>query len=69
MKCVDCDYKKLEKGNGSPNRYYCTNPDARFARSKCEPTPLICKTERHSVELTIKKAPKWCPLNKKKPED
>lgn len=66
MKCKDCEYKSFLERKCGPNRYYCKHPEARFARSECEPTPLICKTERHSEELTIKTSPRWCPLRRKK---
>lgn len=65
MNCKDCNYKKLEVYSGGMSRYYCTNPDASYARSECEPTPLISKNKRHSTEITIKTAPKWCPINNK----
>lgn len=65
MKCKDCDYKKYWEHKGGPGRYYCEHPDARFAKSECEPTPMICRTKRHSDEITIKTAPKWCPLRGK----
>lgn len=63
-KCKECNFKSFYSGNGGLNRYYCEHPDGRFARSECEPTPLICRTERHSSEMTIKTAPKWCPLKR-----
>ena len=48
-----------------PGRYYCFHDEAKFARSECEPHPMICRTGRHDDKLTIKTAPRWCPLNKK----
>ena len=69
MKCKDCGHKIYVPGKGNPNRYYCHHPEARFARSECEPTPMICRTERHSDELTIKTSPKWCPFRRKESED
>lgn len=63
-RCTECNHKSFMKGNGRPNRWYCHNPDARYARSECEPTPMICRTERHSEELTVKTSPKWCPIRK-----
>lgn len=68
MKCKDCGQKKYYPGNGNPGRYYCEHPEARYAKSECEPTPMICRTGRHSDEITIKTSPKWCPLRKKKDE-
>lgn len=65
VKCSECNYKRLVRYNGNPNRYYCDHPDARFVRSECEPVPMICRTKRHSDELIIKTSPKWCPLNQK----
>lgn len=56
-KCSDCNLKIFSKGNGSPNRYYCRHPEATKMGSR-----MICRTERHKTELTIKTSPKWCPL-------
>lgn len=64
MKCKDCDYKEFVYRNGNPGRYYCLHPEARFARSECEPTPMICRTGRHDKEVAIKTSPKWCPLRR-----
>lgn len=58
MNCKDCNYKVFEKSNGSPNRYYCKHPEAL----KGVGARLICRTKRHSEEVTIKTAPRWCPL-------
>lgn len=60
MKCVDCDLKKLQECKCGGNRYYCGHPDAPRQNGPA----LICKTERHSTELTIKTRPRWCPLRK-----
>lgn len=65
MNCINCHHKEFTPGNGNPGRYYCKNPKARFARSECEPVPMICRTKRHSAELTIKTSPKWCPYRVK----
>lgn len=48
MKCKDCTYKDFLEHKGRPGRYYCKHPKARFARSECEPAPMICRTKRHS---------------------
>lgn len=63
-KCSECEFAKFTPGNGSPGRYYCENPDARFVRSECEPVPMICRTGRHDSNFTIKTSPKWCPFRK-----
>lgn len=68
-KCSECEYAEFTPGNGNPNRYYCMNEKARFARNQCEPNPLICKTERHSNKFTIKTSPKWCPLRNEQEEE
>ena len=47
MNCKDCSYKKFYDMNGRPGRYYCLHDEAKFARSECEPHPIICRTERH----------------------
>lgn len=60
MNCKDCGYKIFEKGNGSPNRYYCKHPEATKMGSR-----MICRTERDKTELTIKTSPRWCPLRQK----
>lgn len=61
MKCSECDHKHFETGNGSPNRYYCNNPVATAGVG----ARLICRTERHKTDITIKTSPSWCPLKKK----
>ena len=60
MKCVDCELKEFQECNGRSNRYYCIHQDAPRQNGPA----LICKTERHSTELTIKTSPRWCPLRK-----
>lgn len=62
MKCKDCEYKSFLERKCGPNRYYCDHPEAQFGIIR---NALICKTERHSEELTIKTSPKWCPLRRK----
>ena len=61
IECKNCSHCEFMKGNGRPNRYYCNE-----ARGECSPAKLICKTERHSEEFTIKRTPKWCPLKEDK---
>ena len=56
IKCKACSNCSFCEGNGSPNRYYC-----EVATTECSPRRLICKTERHSREFTIKRTPRWCP--------
>lgn len=58
--CKTCDQCSFNKGNGNPNRYYCLG-----VRDNCTPHKLICKTERHSEEYTIKRTPRWCPMKNK----
>ncbi|MHC1722487.1 MAG: hypothetical protein AB9836_04680 [Aminipila sp.] len=57
LECKICEHMNFEDGHGNPNRYYCN-----AASTQCTPFKLICKTERHSTEFTIKRTPKWCPL-------
>lgn len=64
-KCSECEFAEFEGRKCGPNRYYCKHPEARFARGETEPTPMICRTERHSKELIIKTSPRWCPGRKK----
>lgn len=68
IRCSECGYTEFVEGNGRPNRYFCIHPGARFAKSECEPTPMICLTERHSKEMKMKTSPKWCPRKEKEPE-
>lgn len=65
IRCEECNYKAFREDKAGVNRWYCKNPAAEFARSECEPTPMICRTKRHSKELTIKTSPKWCPFRRK----
>lgn len=62
IKCKDCSFATFVPSNGGPGRYYCDNPDAKYATSPCIPRPMICRTERGKSEVTIKTAPKWCPV-------
>lgn len=59
--CKDCDFRRFENYNGSPNRYHCVHPEAvRGVGYR-----LICRTDRHSSEIKMKTSPKWCPLKQK----
>jgi hypothetical protein len=60
MKCADCENCKFEQCNGGVNRFYCTHPAA--AASVNAGARLIARTERHSTELPVKTAPRWCPI-------
>ena len=53
MNCKDCSYKKFYDGNGRPGRYYCFHDEAKFARSECEPHPMICRTGRHLFVIAV----------------
>lgn len=61
MKCSDCNYKLLEKYSGGLSRFYCKHPNAEDGIGSRK----IGKTMRGSSELTIKTAPKWCPIKNK----
>lgn len=60
MKCADCENCKFEQCNGGVNRFYYTHPAA--AASVNAGARLIARTERHSTELPVKTAPRWCPI-------
>ena len=56
-KCIECDFVSFYQGNGNPSRYYCNHEKhGALAASR-----MICRTERHSTEITIKTSPRWCP--------
>jgi len=61
IKCSECKYKVLEKGNGSPSRYYCMHPEAINGIG----ARMISRCDRHSDELKLKTSPKWCPSKTK----
>lgn len=63
-KCSECEFTSFMKINGGANRYYCSHPYGRKAHCSA---PLICRTERHRTELTIKTSPRWC-QKRKEPE-
>lgn len=63
-KCKECQYTEFQDMNGRPNRWYCNHPEVR-AHVSCPADTLICKTERHAREMTIKTSPKWCPRRAK----
>ena len=64
MKCKDCDNKKFVPRNGTPGRYYCEHPEIR-ENYEFSPSRMICRTGRRDKELTVKTAPRWCPMNRK----
>ncbi len=59
-KCSKCENAKFQDMNGRPNCWYCEHPEVRKYVS-CPANTLICKTERHTKEITIKTSPRWCP--------
>lgn len=62
MRCAECSCCEFaEDKKGGVNRYYCTHKTA--AGSVNASARLITRTKRHSTELTVKKAPRWCPIN------
>ena len=61
MRCAECKFKCFGEDKGGVNRYYCTHQTA--AASVNASARLIARTKRHETELTIKKAPRWCPIN------
>lgn len=58
LKCISCEHRSFMQGNGNPSRHYC-----ELANTSCEPRRMICRTERHETDMTIKRTPRWCPLN------
>lgn len=56
MKCKDCEHKKFMEGNGNPNRYYCIHPEA--GKEVGSSARMICRTRRHSEEMTTKTSPR-----------
>lgn len=61
MNCKNCKYCIFCAGNGNLNRYYCEHPKNPDGVNHIASSTLICKTERHSTEMTRKRTPKWCP--------
>lgn len=59
-KCAECNNCKLNEQANGVNRFYCSHPAA--AASVNANARLIAKTERHSKELPVKTAPRWCPI-------
>lgn len=49
MTCKECKYSKFQRYNGSPNRYYCLHS----AMTVGVGSRMICRTERHSEEITM----------------
>lgn len=62
INCENCKQCVFSDGHGSPNRYYCSHKENPDRISGIGGFTLICKTERHSKEFTIKKTPRWCPM-------
>lgn len=61
MKCSECNHREFaEDKKGGVHRYYCKHKKA--AASVNATARLITRTKRHEKELTVKTAPRWCPL-------
>lgn len=58
LKCKCCKYCVGGGEGSSRGKYYCEHPIA----AACAAAKLICYVPRRSEEFTIKKTPKWCPL-------
>lgn len=63
-KCSECNNCEFVPDKGGVNRYYCKHATA--AASVNAARRLICRTERHSKELPVKTAPRWCPIKYQK---
>lgn len=65
MKCKNCRHLSFTHGNGSPSRYYCTHPNASISKYgwNAGGAEMVERCERYKDELTMKYAPKWCPIN------
>ncbi len=63
IKCSECKDAHFKDMNGCPGRWYCEYPNVREYVS-CPADTLICKTERHKKNMTIKTSPRWCPRRK-----
>ncbi len=61
MKCSECNHCQFaEDKKRGMNRYYCKHRAA--AASVNAGARLLARTKRHETELTVKTAPRWCPL-------
>ncbi len=59
MKCSECTSCRFVEYSSGVNRYYCE--DQRAAAAVNAGARLICRTQRHSKEIAVKNAPRWCP--------
>lgn len=62
-KCKDCILVKTQIVRGGRNIFYCAHP-----KSKTECLPMNIIGRSRGVEIPVKTAPKWCPLNQKEAE-
>lgn len=60
MKCSECNHCEFAEDKAGAHRYYCKHEKA--AASVNATARLIARTKRHDKELTVKTAPRWCPM-------
>ncbi|NDO20337.1 hypothetical protein FMM68_11835 [Lachnospiraceae bacterium MD329] len=61
MNCKNCKHCKYSEGGNHIGTYTCEHPRNPDSVNHIGGVTRICKTERHSTEMTRKRTPKWCP--------
>ncbi|MBE5757582.1 MAG: hypothetical protein E7345_01445 [Clostridiales bacterium] len=68
IKCKDCEHCVFNESKNGRSIYFCRHAKSPSVLARTAGQTEICRTERRSTEFTIKKTPKWCPLNIEKEE-
>ncbi len=61
MNCKNCKHCKYSEGGNHIGTYTCEHPRNPDSVNHIGGVTRICKTERHSTEMTRKRTPQWCP--------
>lgn len=69
MNCKTCKYCKYGESSSHIGTYICEHPRNPDLQNHIGGVTRICKTERHSTEMTRKRTPKWCPKLQEKDND
>lgn len=69
-KCSGCEYLSFGHGKHQHSQYFCTHPNSEKSKHGRDEGKAVVveRCEPGSEELTMKYAPKWCPVNTKKVE-
>lgn len=67
-KCSGCEHLSFVHGKHQHSQYFCTHPNSEKSKHGHDERKAVVveRCEPGSEELTMKYAPKWCPVNNTK---